>query len=596
MTETYQPGTLTPLIPEKKKVAKGKVQPLAPQLGSRKMIPLIPPPPAPVIKETPANNPLGIALLNLSGLGLGYLFMHRWIRWAIHFVISIGLVVAAFLTKGHNLPWLWAGLFILFPLWMAFDGWRLTHAANVKAGKEKVRGNVASWAIGGAALFVVVGIYAGYTLLGKSTFNKGMAAYQESNCVPAQKYFSQMSRLYKLTFSKDIDIADLKIAECDQVIAGDKKIESTSYEAGIGIYQEFLKTYPDSSLAASVNQKIAMAYLNWGMALRTSGKFADAIDKFQQVKTRYPETALSSNVDDKLAATTLLWANDLRNNQNFAEAIAKYQSITNLYPATSAGSTAGDEIAKTYSQWAGNLRSSRQYQDAIGKYTILQSQFQNTPEGKEAGKEIANTYLEWINSMTSTGDFLGAMDMITTAKKAATDPKLQSSLDQAYQAALTGLSQDSGIQGTQIVNETVTLACDDKPASSPAVGLGNATPKAQFCGSSDVSLPSDLYASTPAEIKYVLKFDSGVNSQSCGPYYGSSTGASYSLTLDQYYWVITVISTATGKIVNSNTFYGDSAGGCPDSYTFTIGSSGASTSGGFPDESVAIAWLQKVIK
>jgi len=595
MSETYQPGTLAPLIPEKRPASKRKLQNPAPQPGGRKLMPLVPPAPESVVKESRARNPFEIGLLNLSGLGLGYLFMHRWIQWAIHFILSIGIVVAAFLTKGHNLPWLWGGLFILFPLWMAFDGWRLTHAANVKTGKETVPGHVAAWVIGGIAVLVIIGVYVSYSLTGKSTFKKGIAAYQDSNCVSAEKYLSQMGSFYELTLSMNIDVASSKIAECDRVIAGDEKIESTSYEAGIAIYQAFDKTFPHSALVASVNEKTAMAYLNWGMALRTSGKYADAIDKFQQVKTSYPETGASANVDDKLASTALLWANDLRNNQNFAEAIAKYQSITSLYPSTSAGFSAGDEIVKTYSQWAGNLRGAKQYQDAIGKYTILQAQFPATPEGKNASLEISNTYLEWINSLTSTGDFLGAMNMITMAKTGTTDTKLQSSFDEAYQAALTGLSRDSGSQGTQVVNESVTLACDGKPANSPAVGLGDAIPKAQFCSYSQVTLPSDLYASTPGELKYVLKFDSGTSSEAC-PSYVDSSGTYYSLYLDRYYWTVTVVSAATGRVTNVNTFYGSAAGGCPDSHMFTIGSSSDTISGGYPDESAVIAWLRKILK
>ena len=70
MNETYQPGTLAPLIPEKRPARKQKVQGLEPQPGSRKMMSLIPPPPQPVVKETPAKNPFEIAFLNLSGLGL----------------------------------------------------------------------------------------------------------------------------------------------------------------------------------------------------------------------------------------------------------------------------------------------------------------------------------------------------------------------------------------------------------------------------------------------------------------------------------------------------------------------------------------------
>ena len=152
MTKTYQPGTLAPLIPEKATSAQRPGKANAPIAGSRKMMPLIPPPPTPVVKEYPARNPLEVGLMNVSGLGLGYLFTKRWLRWVIYLVVTAGLVIAAFVAKAHKTPWLWAGLFILLLLWMAFDGWRVTRKTNQLAGKTSVKWKTAGIAIGIAAL------------------------------------------------------------------------------------------------------------------------------------------------------------------------------------------------------------------------------------------------------------------------------------------------------------------------------------------------------------------------------------------------------------------------------------------------------------
>ena len=72
---------------------------------------------------------ISIGLLNLSGLGLGYLFLRRWLRWGLHFLVTAGLLVAFYaITTGQYVPLAyWFALFAVWLLWMVFDGWRLVH-------------------------------------------------------------------------------------------------------------------------------------------------------------------------------------------------------------------------------------------------------------------------------------------------------------------------------------------------------------------------------------------------------------------------------------------------------------------------------------
>jgi len=53
--------------------------------------------------------PLAVALLNLTGLGLGYLYMKRWLRWLVHLLLTAGLIATVFLTNGASRPYLWGG-------------------------------------------------------------------------------------------------------------------------------------------------------------------------------------------------------------------------------------------------------------------------------------------------------------------------------------------------------------------------------------------------------------------------------------------------------------------------------------------------------
>ena len=126
MNESYQPGTLAPLIPETKKPPKTSAPRGQKKPDGKKLMPLIPEPEPVVIPAARLRNPLEVALLNLSGLGLGYAFTKHWVRFAIHLAVTIGLVIVAFTSKAHANPALWIILFLLWLGWMVFDGWNIT--------------------------------------------------------------------------------------------------------------------------------------------------------------------------------------------------------------------------------------------------------------------------------------------------------------------------------------------------------------------------------------------------------------------------------------------------------------------------------------
>ena len=67
----------------------------------------------------------GLGLLNLTGLGLGYLYQKRWLRWGIHFALTIGLLAGAFFTNAYRRPLIWLPLLGFWLVWMGFDSWRL---------------------------------------------------------------------------------------------------------------------------------------------------------------------------------------------------------------------------------------------------------------------------------------------------------------------------------------------------------------------------------------------------------------------------------------------------------------------------------------
>ena len=178
------------------------------------------PVPAPVEREVqpprgvPRWSPV-VALLNLTGLGLGYLYMHRWLRWLIHFLLTGGLIAAAFLTNASHFPLLWMVVFGLWLLWMVFDGWRQARRL-VQATPE---GTVSRPWLPIVLAVLIIGLEAagfwGYRILGYREFVKGQTAYQLGDYQLTHQYLDRVVSLYALSFAPYVTLAEEYLADCE---------------------------------------------------------------------------------------------------------------------------------------------------------------------------------------------------------------------------------------------------------------------------------------------------------------------------------------------------------------------------------------------
>lgn len=69
---------------------------------------------------------LSAILLNLTGLGLGYLVLRQWARWRAYITITLGLFILAVLTKAYQTPGLWLILVASLLTLSAIDAWKLS--------------------------------------------------------------------------------------------------------------------------------------------------------------------------------------------------------------------------------------------------------------------------------------------------------------------------------------------------------------------------------------------------------------------------------------------------------------------------------------
>lgn len=64
------------------------------------------------------------ALLNLTGAGAGYAYLHRPLRWALYLAGATGIVAAAYWMNGDEVSVAWAWAAAAWVVLSAADGWR----------------------------------------------------------------------------------------------------------------------------------------------------------------------------------------------------------------------------------------------------------------------------------------------------------------------------------------------------------------------------------------------------------------------------------------------------------------------------------------
>ncbi len=355
--------------------------------------------PAPAVsRETaPGRHPLpwppAVALFNLTGLGLGYLYLRRWIRWAIHFVVTVGLFVAAYLTNATSYWLAWMIAWGVWLLWMVFDGWFQAFRSQRIAPERVTRRRWLSLALGVWAVSIVAAGVWTYLYLGWKEFNTAMAAYRSGDCRPALERFSWVTSFYELTLSSNTAIADAKIVECRQLIGAEDAWRRGEYAGAIASYEDYLQRYPSGEPLPFVRNSVAQVYSDWAAALRQQKDYPAAIEKYEIILDTYAETSIGQQAAALAAEAYAEWGADLHAADRHADAIEKYRTILARYPDTPMGQQAGNMAAATYETWAAQLRQSGQYAEAIEKYTVVASDFPGSPVPAHA--LAAEAYWDW---------------------------------------------------------------------------------------------------------------------------------------------------------------------------------------------------------
>ena len=364
--------------------------------------------------ETKAHGAAGlsatVALLNLTGWGLGYLYLRLWIRWLVHFLAFAGLLALAWWSSGLLPPALWWALAGLGLLWMALDGWRLARRrredAPPTAGGRR-------WAPLALALVLLLAEAAGltsYALLGRQEQAAARAAYEAADCRTAMQHLNRTIDLYKLAPTTDVAAAQDRLVECSLPVLAENVRAGGEYAIAVTTYEAYLERYPESTLAAAVRETVAETYAEWAASLQEEGDCQAAIGKHLIVSSDYADTPAGLQAAARAADAYAQWAAQLRGEDKYQAAIEKYDIILAEYADTPAGQQAAAHNTEVYDLWARQLYQAGDYQAAVETYQTVADEYPDTPLGAEAPARAAEILAAWAGQLRAGGDYQAAIE------------------------------------------------------------------------------------------------------------------------------------------------------------------------------------------
>jgi tetratricopeptide (TPR) repeat protein len=348
--------------------------------------------------QTPTTKKWEAAILNLSGLGLGYIYLKQWWRWGIHFGVTIAILVIATILKGSHMPWLWVPIWYLWICWMTIDGWLQGKRVNQIKNRVVISTLISLGVIASSILIWVIS-YA----VGASMYKAGLKSFEQNDYQSALSKLNLYTNVFQLTFSPSIKKAEVMRGQSALMVFGKESLTNSNYEDSVEAYSSFIGLYPDSEKIPEADAQLAVAYHQWAFSLFQEKAYAEADAKYAVLFDDYSSSKEITAADQEIGDMYMEWAQSLRQAGDFEAAVEKYQSLKKNNNVSK--SALAEEMSESYVEWGDQLNEKGDYESAQEKYEVTINDYRNSAAAKIAyGKAAANLLL-WGKSSFKQGDF-----------------------------------------------------------------------------------------------------------------------------------------------------------------------------------------------
>ena len=513
----------------------------------------------------------GMAALNLTGLGFGYLLLKNWKRWAIHFAGLIALILLTTLAHASAQPVPWILAFAIFFIWMAYDGWKLAGRDDAKLPVQVVK---TPWILFALTALILVGEVLGFLWFqssARAVYQSALGEMKDENYPAAATQFNKVVNIYQLSFDPVVTQAQEKYTEVNYLLTADDAYQQGQFESAIGHYDEYLQAYPRSSQVKAVQNQIASAYRDWGLALQKQAKYAEALEKYATALKLYPSAPVISHFYEERAALNLQLARQQVEKSDYAAGIKTYQVIFTSFPRSAVFSQANAEIPAVYYRFAQDEESKGKYDSALDVLNKILTDYPAASVAERAREFLPEVKLKKVGLLIDQSQFLDALAMLDELKDASQNESFQSQVAEKKASAIDLLSRDKGRDAVSIMQLAREIACGEEVENADlkglipqVVGISKDEPaRAYVCG--NIPVPPERMPDIPATLRYVFqRVDGQDRIQTC-----SYTGG-HKLERIRYYVNLSLVDVVSGKVVAKTKLVGNNPEVCPRLRSFRM--------------------------
>jgi tetratricopeptide (TPR) repeat protein len=397
----------------------------------------------------------------------------------------------------------------------------------------------------------------------KNWLNWGEQLAAEKDYLQAITCFETVIKDYPATKNQ----AAIRAAEL-YLAYGQERLLAGSYEEAVTSLDTILSQYPTSDVVAEARVLIAEALLKWGQELAGKGQYGLALANFDRVLSTFNDTPSGVATRKTSGEVRLTAAEYFRQTGLFDQAFTMYSQLVDNFSDLPQAQTALEALPDFYFSWALNQIQQRQFSQAIELLNTLMRDYPNSDAAAQVVEKKVEVYEAWGADLIAKSKFTEAMEILNQATGEFTVKDHKDRLKAAYNEALLALSNDTGIEGTDLMAEAEKASCARKAFNNPAVGISTDQRLASVCGSRPYFLSDEYEATTPGNFYYVVNLESDEKTlQTC--LYFTSGGAPRFLNRVAYFTKVTLTSVRTGSVYRTQTFYGTYPPACPYTHGFS---------------------------
>lgn len=250
---------------------------------------------------------LAAALLNLSGLGLGYLYLRLWVRAVWYWIFTALLVVLANALNAADSPGAWL---IVYGLWLvlaAYRGW--LHGSHGET--ATIRASALAPLAGLLAIALTATGLVLYRSLPQAELDEAEEVHAAGRCEEAIEHYERAADTrYEFTLSPALAEARSGQEACQLLLNAEDSAGGGDFTSAVDHYQEYLRRYDGHPPFAGAEQRLIDLRLDEADALAAqaaetgawegAGGYLEAFAAYFSLREDYPESEEAGEVAERV--------------------------------------------------------------------------------------------------------------------------------------------------------------------------------------------------------------------------------------------------------------------------------------------------------